>query len=65
MKKPKEAFPTYRDMRRALLDEALSYTKGNRSEAARLMGVSLRTCRNWINEFRLKGKYPPRLGVRS
>jgi DNA-binding protein Fis len=43
-------------MERQLLSMTLSATGGNRSRAAEMLGVSLRTVRNKIREYRL----PPR-----
>ena len=47
---------TLRDMERQLLERTLEATGGNRTRAAELLGVSLRTVRNKIREFGL----PPR-----
>ena len=41
------------DNKRSALLEALSKTKGNRSDAARLLGVSRRTLYNWIKRFNI------------
>lgn len=38
---------------------ALRETRGNRTHAAALLGVSLRTIRNWIKKHDLRAKYPP------
>jgi DNA-binding protein Fis len=37
---------------------ALTETKGNRVHAAKLMGISLRTVRNWIHKYGLGHKFP-------
>jgi DNA-binding protein Fis len=47
---------TLRDMERQLLERTLESTGGNRTRAAEILGVSLRTVRNKIREFGL----PPR-----
>jgi DNA-binding NtrC family response regulator len=53
-------FPTQgvslRDMERRLLEKTLDSTGGNRTRAAEIMGISLRTIRNKIREYGL----PPR-----
>ena len=45
-----------REVERQLLEKALETTKGNRTRAAQLLGISLRTVRNKIREYGL----PPR-----
>jgi DNA-binding NtrC family response regulator len=45
-----------REVERQLLEKALETTKGNRTRAAELLGISLRTVRNKIREYGL----PPR-----
>ncbi len=47
---------TLRDMEKQLLERTLESTGGNRTRAAEILGVSLRTVRNKIREFGL----PPR-----
>jgi transcriptional regulator with PAS, ATPase and Fis domain len=47
---------TLRDMEKQLLEKTLETTGGNRTRAAEILGVSLRTVRNKIREFGL----PPR-----
>jgi DNA-binding NtrC family response regulator len=48
------------DVERDLVLETLSHTHGNRTEAARLLGVSVRTLRNKIVEYSAEGIYVPR-----
>ena len=47
---------TLRELERSLLEKTLDATGGNRTRAAGMLGVSLRTVRNKIREFGL----PPR-----
>lgn len=47
---------TMRELERRLLEKTLSSTQGNRTRAAEVLGVSLRTIRNKIREYGL----PPR-----
>ena len=47
---------TLRDMERQLLERTLESTGGNRTRAAEILGVSLRTVRNKIREFGLPPK---------
>jgi DNA-binding NtrC family response regulator len=47
---------TLQEMERRLLEATLEATGGNRTRAAALMGVSLRTVRNKIREFGLQGR---------
>jgi DNA-binding NtrC family response regulator len=50
---------TLRDLERTLLEKTLEATGGNRTRAAGMLGVSLRTVRNKIREYGL----PPRRAV--
>jgi two-component system response regulator FlrC len=45
---------TVREMERQLICRTLENTGGNRTHAARLLGISLRTLRNKLNEFGLQ-----------
>jgi DNA-binding NtrC family response regulator len=47
---------TLRDMERQLLERTLEATGGNRTRAAEILGVSLRTVRNKVREFGLPPK---------
>ena len=48
-----------RDIERDLVLETLSRTHGNRTVAAQLLGVSVRTLRNRIVEYSAKGFHVP------
>jgi two-component system response regulator FlrC len=59
--RPGEAAPTapgttVREMERQLICRTLENTGGNRTHAARLLGISLRTLRNKLNEFGLQDR---------
>jgi len=47
---------TMRDMERQLICRTLEKTGGNRTHAARVLGISLRTLRNKLNEFGLQDR---------
>jgi two-component system response regulator FlrC len=54
-----------RDVERDLVLETLANTRGNRTESARLLGVSLRTLRNRITEYAADGIEIPRHATQS
>ena len=54
-----------RDIERDLVLETLSHTHGNRTAAAQLLGVSVRTLRNKIAEYSAEGLHVPRHEGRS
>ena len=47
-----EAGMTIRDMERALIEQTLKHVQGNRTEAAKLLGISIRTLRNKLNDYK-------------
>jgi two-component system response regulator FlrC len=47
---------TVREMERQLIQKTLENTGGNRTHAARMLGISLRTLRNKLNEFGLQDR---------
>lgn len=44
--------PTLRDAEKMLIKQALSHTDGNRTHAAKVLGISVRTLRNKLNEYK-------------
>jgi two-component system response regulator FlrC len=42
-------------MERALILETLKNTDNNRTQAAKLLGISIRTLRNKLHEYRMAG----------
>ncbi|MGD9123638.1 MAG: sigma-54 dependent transcriptional regulator [Desulfarculaceae bacterium] len=44
--------PTLRDAERVLINRALEHTDGNRTHAAKILGISVRTLRNKLNEYK-------------
>ncbi len=44
--------PTLRDAEKLLIKHALSHTEGNRTHAAKVLGISVRTLRNKLNEYK-------------
>ncbi len=53
---PLSAGVTVREMERQLISRTLQETRGNRTQAARILGISLRTLRNKLNEFGLQDR---------
>jgi DNA-binding NtrC family response regulator len=56
VRNPVQAGTPMRELERQLLETTLQLTGGNRTRAAEMLGISLRTIRNKIREFGL----PPR-----
>jgi len=46
-----QAGVTIRDMERALIEKTLLHVRGNRTEAAQLLGISIRTLRNKLHTY--------------
>jgi len=46
-----QAGVTIRDMERALIEKTLLHVRGNRTEAAQLLGISIRTLRNKLHAY--------------
>lgn len=46
-----QAGMSIRDMERALIEQTLEHVKGNRTEAANLLGISIRTLRNKLKDY--------------
>ena len=44
--------PTLREAERGLIQAALDHTDGNRTHAAKVLGISVRTLRNKLNEYK-------------
>ncbi len=48
--------PTLRELERKAIDLALEETSGNRTHAAKMLGISVRTLRNKLNEYKAAAK---------
>ncbi len=48
------SIPSLRQMERKLIMTTLDQTNGNRTHAAKLLGISLRTLRNKLREYRME-----------
>ncbi len=46
-----QAGMSIRDMERVLIEQTLEHVQGNRTEAAKLLGISIRTLRNKLNDY--------------
>jgi DNA-binding NtrC family response regulator len=44
--------PTLKEAERLMIDRALDHTDGNRTHAAKILGISVRTLRNKLNEYK-------------
>jgi DNA-binding NtrC family response regulator len=51
---------TLAEMERQHILAALEQSKGNRTHAARMLEISIRTLRNKLNEYQRKGQMVPR-----
>jgi two-component system response regulator FlrC len=56
---PSLAGLTVRDVERRLIVDTLARTRNNRTQAARLLGISIRTLRNKLAEYRQRGELEP------
>jgi two-component system response regulator FlrC len=50
---------TLREMEQSMIFQALKETSGNRTHAAKLLGISVRTLRNKLHEYRQEQQRPP------
>lgn len=56
---------TIADVERHLILDTLSYCLGNRTHAARILGISIRTLRNKLNEYMEAGIPVPEPGQKT
>ena len=50
---------TIREMEKTMIEAALGETNGNRTHAAKMLGISVRTLRNKLNEYRQDAVFQP------
>jgi DNA-binding NtrC family response regulator len=50
---------TLAEMERKLIMQTLHLTKNNKTQAAKLLGISIRTLRNKLTQYRVEGGYEP------
>ncbi len=48
---------TLRDMEKNLIFETLQSVKGNKTRASQMLGVSVRTVRNKLNEYQMENMW--------
>jgi DNA-binding NtrC family response regulator len=53
---PEAPLSTLAEMEKRLIKQSLENTSGNRTQAAKLLGISVRTLRNKLNEYRKQGE---------
>lgn len=53
---------TLLEIKKDALIRAMAVAGGNRTKAAEILGVSIRSIRNWILEFGLSEIFPARVG---
>ncbi len=51
-----------KEMEKMLIEKALEETSGNRTRAAKVLGISVRTLRNKLNEYRKSAEYKEIMG---
>jgi DNA-binding protein Fis len=54
---------TVAEVERDLILETLQHCLGNRTRAAAVLGISIRTLRNKLNDYAAKGAAVPRPGI--
>jgi two-component system response regulator FlrC len=54
-----ESGTSVREMEKRLILKTLEELQGNRTRAARVLGIGLRTLRNKLREYRTEGVVPP------